>query len=79
MSATPGTAKPAKMRSERLKRGLSVREVAEAIGVDPSNLSRIELGGQTPTREVARALHGFYGGRVPLADVYDPLFRLKGA
>lgn len=66
------------MRAERLRRGLSVREVAEAVGVDPSNLSRIELGGQTPTRDVARTLHRFYRGRVPLADVYDPLFRLEG-
>lgn len=63
------------LRAERKRRGLSVRAVAEAIGYDPSNLSRLELGQHTPPRDVARALHKFYRGKVPLADVYDPMFR----
>lgn len=63
------------LRLERKRRGLSVRAVAEAVGYAPSNLSRVELGQQTPPRTVARALHAFFGGAVPLGDVYDPTFR----
>ena len=66
------------LRTIRRRRGLSVRAVAQAVGYDPSNLSRLELGQQTPPRTVARALHRYYGGEVPLADVYDPTFRFEG-
>lgn len=66
-----------RLRAERKRRGLTVAAVADAVGYDPSNLSRLELGQQTPPRDVARALHRFYRGRVSLADVYDPTFRLE--
>lgn len=66
-----------RLRIERKRRGLSVKAVADAIDYDQSNLSRIELGRQTPTREVARKLHAFFRGRVALADIYDPLFRFE--
>lgn len=62
------------LRAERKRLGLSVRAVAEAVGYDPSNLSRLELGQHTPPRDVARALHAFYGGAVPMAGIYDPTF-----
>lgn len=65
------------LRLERKRRGLSVRAVADAVGYAPSNLSRLELGQQTPPRTVARALHDFYSGAVPLGDVYDPTFRFE--
>lgn len=65
------------LRAERKARGLSVRAVAAAIDVDPSNLSRIELGSQTPTKTIARKLFAYYGGAVPIADIYDPLFRFE--
>ncbi|MGL4478241.1 MAG: helix-turn-helix domain-containing protein [Aeromonas veronii] len=67
-----------RLRQERLRRRLTIIEVAEAVGVNQSNLSRIEHG-QTPSQAVARALFKFYRGRVALGDVYDPLFRLQGA
>jgi transcriptional regulator with XRE-family HTH domain len=73
----PATSSPVivtRLRAERVRRGLSVRAVAEAVGYAPSNLSRLELGQQTPPRHVARALHSFFEGRVPLGDVYDPAF-----
>ena len=73
LSAMPTT----RLRAERVRRRLSVRFVASAVGYDPSNLSRLELGQQTPPREVARALHRFYGGRVALGDIYDPAFRFE--
>jgi putative transcriptional regulator len=66
-----------RLRAERKRRRLSVKHVALSVGYDPSNLSRLELGQQTPPKDVARKLHEFYGGRVPLADIYDPLFRAE--
>lgn len=77
MADQPNAAAVTRLRAERIRRGLSVRAVAEAVGYDPSNLSRLELGQHTPPRNVARALHRFFGGRVSLADVYDPTFRFE--
>ena len=68
-----------RLREERERRGLTVREVAESVGYDPSNLSRVELGQQLVPREVARALYRLYRGRVPLGEIYDPLFRFEVA
>lgn len=74
-TASPGPV--SLLRLERKRRGLSVRAVADAVGYAPSNLSRLELGQQTPPRPVARALHGFFRGEVPLGDIYDPTFRFE--
>lgn len=74
-AAAPTAAPETRLRLERKRRGLSVRAVAEAVGYDPSNLSRLELGQQTPPKPVARNLHAFFRGRVSLADIYDPTFR----
>ncbi len=63
-----------KMRQERVKRGLSLRDVAEYIDIDYSMLSRLENGSRLPSREIARKLYWFYGKKVKLADIYDPLF-----
>jgi len=78
MNDAAGQERPeTRLREERKRRGLSVKHVAEEVGYDPSNLSRLELGHHTPPRGVARALHAFYGGQVSLADIYDPLFRFE--
>src|SRR5689334_16681818 len=37
------------LREVRLRRNLSVTEVAEAMGVDPSQISRFESGSTNPT------------------------------
>lgn len=66
-----------RMREERKRLGYSVKHVADAVGYDPSNLSRLELGYHTPPRDVARRIYGFYRGRVPLGEIYDPLFWLE--
>ncbi len=67
--------KPVALMTEiRKSRGLSLAAVAEQVGTDAGNLSRIERGEQPPKRDLARALHGYYGGAVPLAECYDPLY-----
>lgn len=58
----------------RKSRGLSLDKVAREVTTDPTNLSRIEKGQQTPKRHVARKLHSFYGGAVPLGAIYDPAY-----
>lgn len=58
----------------RKSRGLSLAQVADQVGADFSNLSRVEKGQQVPKRELARALYRFYDGTVPLGAIYDPSF-----
>lgn len=63
----------------RKDRGLSLAAVSEAVGTDPSNLWRIELGRQLPSRELARKLFKFFGGAVELGAIYDPNFSRKNS
>lgn len=63
-----------KMRKERQRRKLSLREVAEATGISYSFLCRLEIGTRLPSRDAARKLYWFYGKKVKLADIYDPMF-----
>lgn len=53
--------------------GLSVRRVAEIVGVDISGLLRIERGASQPKRETAAAIYSFYDGAIPLGMIYDPV------
>lgn len=52
------------LRSERLNRGLSVRDAAGRIGVEPQTLSRAESGGSRPHPGNALKIAEFYGCRV---------------
>lgn len=58
----------------RKSRGLTLEQVADKVGTDPTNLSRVEKGHQVPKRELARALFEFFGGAVELGAIYDPEF-----
>lgn len=62
------------MVQQRKSRGVSLAVVAEVVGTNPANLSRVERGEQTPKPELARALYRYYGGTVPLGLIYDPHF-----
>ena len=62
------------MTQLRKGRGLSLEEVARAVGTDQANLSRIEKGQQIPKRPLARSLHAYYGGAIPIVAIYDPEF-----
>lgn len=62
------------MTQMRKARNLSLEQVAESVGTDQANLSRVEKGRQVPKRQLARKLWEFYGGNVPLAAIYDPEF-----
>jgi transcriptional regulator with XRE-family HTH domain len=63
------------LREARLARGETLVIVAEAVGTDVSNLSRIERGAQMPSRELARKLFNHFEGSVDLGSIYDPEHR----
>lgn len=65
------------MTQHRKARGLSLDAVATKVGTDQANLSRVEKGLQIPKRPLARALHRFYDGKIPLGAIYDPGFAQK--
>lgn len=48
------------LRERRKQRRLTLKAVADAVGTDPGNLSRIERGTQFPGRELARDLATFF-------------------
>lgn len=49
------------IRQARIDRGLTLKQVADVVGTDPGNLSRIERGEQFPGRDLARALADHLG------------------
>ncbi|HEX7039509.1 MAG TPA: helix-turn-helix transcriptional regulator [Trueperaceae bacterium] len=64
------------LREARLARKETLVEVAEAVGTDVSNLSRIERGAQLPSRDLARKLFEHFDGAVELGLIYDPEHRV---
>lgn len=67
------------LTKKRKALGLTVAQVAEAVGTDQANLWRIEKGEQTPKRDLARKLHAFYGGALDIGAIYDPTYKPKRA
>jgi transcriptional regulator with XRE-family HTH domain len=51
----------ARLKSERMRRGLTLKEAAAGAGTDRQSLSRIEQGRQTATPATVRKLANFYG------------------
>lgn len=60
------------LRNIRNKRCLPLSAVAEAVGTDAGNLSRIETGKQKPTPQLAEALSLFFGGAVTELEIIYP-------
>lgn len=48
------------LRELRQERGLALREVAAAVGMDQAHLSKAELGQRLPTEEQVKALATFF-------------------
>ncbi len=63
-----------KLRQAREGSGLTVEAICELVGCTRPTLYRVENGEVTPRQELARQLFKLYRGRVPLANIYDPLF-----
>lgn len=77
MTTKTGERAETALRAARKKRQLTVQHVAAMLRIDSSNLSRIELGAQMPTKRIARELYAFYRGEVELGDIYDATFKLE--
>lgn len=60
------------LKIAREERNLSVTDLCAKLGTHPQNYYRIERGEQIPKRELARAIHKFFGGSVSLSEIYDP-------
>ena len=63
-----------KLRKARDDSGLTVDEICERVGCTRPTLYRVENGEVTPRQDLARQLFKLYRGRVPLANIYDPIF-----
>lgn len=66
------TAPPSLLTLTRKSRGLSLEQVAVAVGTHHTNLLRIEHGEQRPKADVAQRIFEFFNGVVPLAKIYFP-------
>lgn len=60
------------LRIARERRGLTLRQVADATDMDPANLSRIERGDQVPSKESVEALAKFFGHEVTEMQIIFP-------
>lgn len=63
-----------KLRQAREVSGLTVDAICEVVGCTRATLYRVEKGETTPRQDHARGLFWLYKGKVPLANIYDPLF-----
>ncbi len=60
------------LRAARESRGETLQTVAIAVGIDPGNLSRIERGTQTPSKDLTEKLVAYFGGEVNEVQVIFP-------
>lgn len=60
------------LRHARERRGLTLKAVADAVAADQGNISRIERGEQTPSKELAEALARFFGHEVTEMQIIYP-------
>jgi transcriptional regulator with XRE-family HTH domain len=56
----------------RRKHQKTLREVADAVSIDPGNLSRIERGVQTPSPELAESLSKYFANEVSEIEIFYP-------
>lgn len=52
------------LKEARKQRAITLAALAEAVGTDVGNMSRIERGQQMPGRELAARLHAYFDGAV---------------
>ena len=69
--------RPTLLRQARDESGKTAEEICKAAGCTRPTLYRVEAGAVVPKRRLARSLFRVYGGQVPLAHIYDPLFASK--
>ncbi len=60
------------LRLARERRGLTLKDVADNVAVDQGNLSRIERGEQTPSKDLVESLSNFFDGEVTEMQIIYP-------
>lgn len=60
------------LKTARLKRELTLQHVADAVGIDTGNLSRIERGTQVPSKDLAEKLSKFFDGEIDEIQIIYP-------
>lgn len=60
------------LRLARERRRLTLKQVADAVAMDPGNLSRVERGEQVPSKELLAALVKFFGNLVTELQIIYP-------
>jgi transcriptional regulator with XRE-family HTH domain len=60
------------LKQARLKRELTLQQVANEVGIDTGNLSRIERGHQIPSKELAEKLVKFFDNEVTETQIIYP-------
>lgn len=60
------------LKQARLKRELTLQQVANEVGIDTGNLSRIERGLQIPSKELAEKLVKFFDNKVTETQIIYP-------
>ncbi|AEV24604.1 putative transcriptional regulator [Azospira oryzae PS] len=60
------------LKQVRLKRNKTLQEVADAIGTDTGNLSRIERGQQVPSKAMAEKLAKYFDNEVTETQIIYP-------
>lgn len=60
------------LKQARLKREQTLQHVADAVGIDTGNLSRIERGLQVPTKDLTEKLAKFFNNEVTETQIIYP-------
>lgn len=60
------------LKRERMKRQITLQEVANAVGIDTGNLSRIERGLQVPSKDLTEKLAKFFDNKVTETEIIYP-------
>lgn len=60
------------LKRARLKRELTLQQVANEVGIDTGNLSRIERGLQIPSKELAEKLVKLFDNEVTETQIIYP-------
>lgn len=60
------------LKQARLKRELTLQQVANEVGIDTGNLSRIERGLQIPSKELAEKLVKLFDNEVTETQIIYP-------
>jgi transcriptional regulator with XRE-family HTH domain len=60
------------LRKLRLRKKLTLQQVADATGIDRTNLGRIELGQRKPRTDTVDRIVSFFGGKIKEVEILWP-------